>query len=159
MFAGNVAAPDVETIGDSEREEMPIDYQKLVAVLDAAENALDIAQASTDSANEAARHVAAMKMIRDVRRDVIKEQCAVYEAALEAAGLSCIIATSWNTPRSGGCDGVMMLHDVCTRKIRPLTIAEAVGRLAVGERPEGATAWADAAAVLLALRKKARGEA
>ena len=134
---------------------MPINYDKLIDALDLACAMLDIAQAATESADERQRHRFAMRAVREALRDVSRDRCAVYEEALNAAGLSCLVATSWFTRRSRSCDGAVMLHDVCTRQVNPLSIAEAVGRLAVGEVPDGARPMSDASEILHALRRKA----
>jgi DNA-binding LacI/PurR family transcriptional regulator len=134
---------------------MPINYEKLIDALDAASEMLDIAQAATESDYDRGRTVFAMRAVREAIRDVTRDRCAVYEEALNAAGLSCLVATSWFTKRSRSCDGVAMLHDVCTRQVNPLSIAEAVGRLAIGEVPEGARPMSDASEILHALRRRA----
>jgi len=132
---------------------MGIDYASLIQTLDDAENALDLAQADTNDARLMTKFRAIRRDVLAARAAVARDQCGVYEAALEAAGLGRLIATSWSTPGSNrGCDAAEMLRRVCTRKVDPLSIADAVGSLAVGIPPSGARPFPDASAMLLSIR-------
>jgi len=129
-----------------------IDYASLIQTLDDAENALDLAQADTNDKR-------LMAKCRSIRRDVLaaraaiaRDQCVTYEAALEAAGLRRLVATSWACGGSRCCDAPEMLRRVCTRKVDPISIADAVGCLAIGLPPKGASPLPDASAALLDIR-------
>lgn len=105
------------------------------------------------SAAAAAAHAAWLQRLLDLEA-AAAARIAECESRLEAAGLGCLIATSWDTPGgSCSCDCAAMLHRVCLAGAT--TLDDALAALAAGKPPAGAQALQDAEEMLARLRAAA----